>query len=89
MIKLLEAFEATWWPVLWPDGLGMAPTRPVARIVGVAISEAAMIARPFMNVRAIRLLRIARRHVGSMFNDVLTASAPLSLARSLARSHRC
>lgn len=36
--------------------------------------------------RAIRFLRTARRHVGSVFNDVLTTSAPLSLARSLARS---
>lgn len=36
--------------------------------------------------RAIRFLRTARRHVGSVFNEILTTSAPLSLARSLARS---
>lgn len=36
--------------------------------------------------RAIRFLRTARRHVGSVFNEILTTSEPLSVARSLARS---
>jgi hypothetical protein len=36
--------------------------------------------------RAIRFLATARRHVGSVFNDILTTSDTLSLARAVARS---
>jgi len=36
--------------------------------------------------QAIHFMRTARRHVGSVFNEILTTSEPLSVARALARS---